>query len=109
MMDNLEQNIREIVKEVIVSMNLNSTPISVSGNKAGVFSNINEAIDASEKAFKEFIQIPLDIRKNIIENIRKVSLDNIVEMSRMAIEETGLGRCDCQYEFELDTDFGLRQ
>ncbi len=92
MMDNLEQNIREIVKEVIVSMNLNSTPISVSGNKAGVFSNINEAIDASEKAFKEFIQIPLDIRKNIIENIRKVSLDNIVEMSRMAIEETGLGR-----------------
>jgi propionaldehyde dehydrogenase len=90
-MENLEQNIRQLVSEVLKEMEINSVKSSVDG-KIGVFSNINDAINAADAAFKEFIQLPLDTRTQIVDNIRKVSLEQNEVMSRMAHEETGLGR-----------------
>jgi|WetSurMetagenome_2_1015567.scaffolds.fasta_scaffold49573_4 acyl-CoA reductase-like NAD-dependent aldehyde dehydrogenase len=91
-MDHLEKNIRQLVQEVIRDMNL--SPAKKGGNpeKAGVFSNINEAIRASRLAFAEFNKLTLETRKNIIANIRKTALANNEMISRMAHEETGLGR-----------------
>lgn len=90
-MDNLEQNIRQLVSDVLKDMNL--TPKSKpEGEKTGVFSNINDAVAASKKAFKEYIELPLETRTKIIDNIRKVSLEQNEIMSKMAHEETGYGR-----------------
>jgi len=90
-MENLEQNIRQIVEEVVAKMNL--TPQSVDGNnKLGVFTDVNTAVDAAEKAFKELGNLTLEKRKKIIENIRKISWDNRITLSKMAQEETGMGR-----------------
>ncbi len=90
-MDNLEQNIRQLVSEVIKEMTLKTTVTSNSG-QIGVFADINDAINASEIAFREYIQLPLDTRIKIIENIRKVSHEHNHSMSKMAVEETGYGR-----------------
>lgn len=90
-MDNLEQNIRQLVEEVVKGMNLNN-PKEEPGKNIGVFSNINNAISAAEMAFIELSKLTLETRKDIIANIRKVCLANKTVMSKMAHEETGLGR-----------------
>jgi acyl-CoA reductase-like NAD-dependent aldehyde dehydrogenase len=90
-MDNLEESVRQIVEEVIKGMDLNA-PVDDGAKNIGVFSNINNAIDAAEMAFKEFGKISLETRKNIITNIRKICLANKEIISKMAQEETGLGR-----------------
>lgn len=90
-MDSLEQNIRQLVSEVLKEMEIGKIQPTSTG-KVGVFQNIEEAINAADKAFKVYIQLPLDVRNQIIENIRRVCLAHNEAMSRMAHEETGLGR-----------------
>jgi len=90
-MENTEENIRHIVSEVLKGMDLNPVKTNETG-KIGVFTDINDAINAADIAFKEYIQLPLDTRIKIIENIRKVSLENNEIMSKMAHEETTFGR-----------------
>lgn len=90
-MDNLEQNIRLLVQEVVKSMNLNAP--KEEGNKGvGIFSNLNNAVNAADHAFNEFRQLTLETRYKIIENVRKISLENNEALARMAHEETGMGR-----------------
>ncbi len=90
-MDNLEQNIRQLVSDVLKDMNLTSETAPQTG-KLGVFTSINDAINAASNAFKEYIELPLDTRIKIIDNIRKVSHENNKIISKMAHEETGYGR-----------------
>ena len=90
-MDNLEQNIRQLVSDVLKDMNLTSEKALQTG-KLGVFTSINDAINAASNAFKEYIELPLDTRIKIIDNIRKVSHENNKIISKMAHEETGYGR-----------------
>ena len=90
-MDNLEESVRQIVEEVIKNMDI-SIPKDNDVKNTGVFTDINNAIDAAELAFKEFGKITLETRKNIISNIRKITLANTEVISKMAQEETGLGR-----------------
>lgn len=90
-MDSLEQNIRQLVSEVLKEMEIGKIQPTSTG-KVGVFQNIEEAINAADEAFKVYIQLPLDVRNQIIENIRRVCLAHNEAMSRMAHEETGLGR-----------------
>ncbi|MDX9848281.1 MAG: aldehyde dehydrogenase EutE [Tenuifilaceae bacterium] len=90
-MDNLEQNIRQLVSQVLKEMDI-ATPKPSTTGRIGVFSSIEDAISAADKAFREYIQLPLDTRSKIIENIRKVSLAHNETISSMAHEETGLGR-----------------
>ncbi|MEI7500286.1 MAG: aldehyde dehydrogenase family protein [Bacteroidota bacterium] len=91
-MDNLEKNIRRLVQEVINDMNLYPAKEDVRSGNAGVFADINEAIHAAGLAFIELNRLSLETRKNIIANIRKTALANNEIISRMAHEETGLGR-----------------
>lgn len=92
-MDNLEQTIREIVKQVLNEVNSISTS-EYSSNGNGVFNDINSAIDAAEIAQREWIKISLEERENIIRNIREVVLKNNEILSKMAVEETGYGRVE---------------
>ncbi|MCX6266561.1 MAG: aldehyde dehydrogenase family protein, partial [Bacteroidetes bacterium] len=92
MMDNLEKDIRQLVQEVIHDMNLFPATKLVAPENAGVFSDINDAIHAGGLAFRELNKLTLETRRNIIANIRKMSLENIDILSRMAHEETGMGR-----------------
>jgi propionaldehyde dehydrogenase len=90
-MDNLEESVRQIIEEVINSMDLN-LPEDDGVKNIGVFSDINSAIDAAELAFREFGKLSLETRNNCIANIRKICLTNVEIMSKMAQEETGMGR-----------------
>ena len=91
-MDNLEQNIRQLVQEVVKSMNLNPAVNDAGDKSTGVFSSLDHAVMAADLAYNEFNKLTLETRKVIIDNIRKVSLANKEVLSKMAHEETGMGR-----------------
>jgi len=90
-MDHLEENIRQLVREALQDIKLNVDKASTT-DKVGVFSTIDQAVLAAEVAFHELAKLTLETRKDIIANIRKASTDNIVLLSKMASDETGMGR-----------------
>lgn len=90
-MENLEQNIRQLVEEVVKSMM--QSPAKESGDKGtGIFSNLNNAVIAADLAFKKLSELTLEVRKKIIQNMRDISLANNETLAKMASEETGFGR-----------------
>lgn len=90
-MDHLEENIRQLVREALKDLKLNADQETKS-DKPGIFTNMNQAVDAAQMAFHELKKLSLETRKDIIENIRKISKDNVVLLSKMATDETGMGR-----------------
>lgn len=58
----------------------------------GCFDDIESAIIAAEKAYWEYKSIPVEQRKRIITAIRDICRENVVEISRMGVDETGMGR-----------------
>ena len=105
-MDNLEKNIRQLVQDVIRDMNLYPPKEEAGLKKAGVFTDIGEAIHAASLAFGELNKLTLEIRKKIIANIRKTALANNEIISRMAHEETGLGRWEDKV---IKNELGIRK
>jgi propionaldehyde dehydrogenase len=90
-MDNLENTIRQLVQEAMKGMAL--TPGSNEpGAAMGVFTDINGAVIAAEKAFIELSSLTLETRKQLIANMRKAALEHRETISKMASEETGFGR-----------------
>ncbi len=89
-MDHLEENIRQLVREALQDLKLNRD--ETDPTKMGVFHSIDQAVQAAEVAFHKLSKLSLETRKDIIANIRKVSKENIIRLSKMASDETGMGR-----------------
>lgn len=64
----------------------------------GLFSTIESAIEAAERAFHQLHQLTLDHRKEMIRQIRKVVMSNLEFLSKMAVEETTFGRVEDKIE-----------
>ena len=82
-----EQVVQDIVKEVVAKLQISS---DASTNK-GVFEDMNEAIEAAEKAQKIIGKMSIDQREQIISNIRKKTVENAEILAEMAVQETGMG------------------
>ncbi|MFT5872046.1 MAG: acyl-CoA reductase-like NAD-dependent aldehyde dehydrogenase [Clostridium sp.] len=60
---------------------------------SGVFDDIDEAVDAADRAQKNFVKnFNVEARERFISAIRKVVLENKKTLGRMVFEETKLGR-----------------
>ena len=79
--------VQDIVQEVVAKMQIAA---DVSGNR-GVFSDMNEAIEAAKKSQKIVARMSLDHREKVISNIRKKILENAEILARMGVQETGMG------------------
>ena len=82
-----EKMVQDIVQEVVAKMQISS---DVAGKK-GVFSDMNEAIEASKKTQKIVARMSMDQREAIISNIRQKIRENAEILARMRVEETGMG------------------
>ena len=82
-----EKMVQDIVQEVVAKMQISS---DMSGKK-GVFSDMNEAIEASKKAQKIVARMSMDQREAIISKIRQKIKENAEILARMGVEETGVG------------------
>lgn len=101
-MDISETEVKVIVERILKQIQNNQEivqqePEVQQGNK-GLFSSIESAIDAAEKAFYQLHQLTLDHRKEMIRQIRKIIISNQDYLSKMAVEETGFGRVEDKIE-----------
>ncbi len=60
--------------------------------KNGMFEEMDHAVQAARDAYDQMHQQPVHVRQRAIENMRRWTLQNLEEMAKRAVEETGLGR-----------------
>ncbi len=67
----------------------------------GIFPSIDAAVGAAWDAYQQYRDMGLDRRKEIVESIRAAMRRHVHDLSRMAWEETGLGRYEDKVEKNL--------
>ncbi|MFP6576787.1 MAG: aldehyde dehydrogenase family protein, partial [Pirellulaceae bacterium] len=90
-----ESMIRNVVAQVLAEV---GPAPAVNGSQQtlrhGVFDCANEAVAAARTAFEQLSERTIDDRKRIIEHIRRISIEQAVELGTMEMEETKIGRLD---------------
>ena len=98
-----EQLVRSVVEEVLTQLRSSpgagslAAPRRSSGQR-GVFADVNEAVSAAREAFDQLSGRTIEDRKRIIDHVRRISIDQRVELGTMEMEETKIGRLDHKIE-----------
>ncbi len=91
----IESIVEEVVGE-LASRGLTSpsalAPAAFDGR--GIVADIDAAVRGAERSFAEYEATPLERRREIVEAMRRAALENTERLSRLAVEETGLGRVE---------------
>jgi aldehyde dehydrogenase len=91
-----ETLIRNVVEEVLSRMgNGRSSPIAKRrgfDGCYGIFTCVDEAVAAATDAFHKLSERTLEDRKRAIDHIRRISIDQCIELGTMEMEETKIGR-----------------
>lgn len=108
-MDLNEEQIRTIVRAVVKKLTrdtpsppsspASSLPQIAPGN--GVFEQMEAAIAAAEAAQKKLMELSLSKRGEIIEAMRQAGRDNAEMVSRLAVQETGMGKVEDKIQKNL--------
>jgi propionaldehyde dehydrogenase len=79
-----------LVKEIMTKLQ-HSSPANITARGTGIFSNMNDAVEACWRAQKEFVKLSLGDRKRIIDAVRIVAVENAEALSEQVVEETKMG------------------
>ncbi len=99
-----EELIRSVVKQVLAEIEKPQAAAHHAGNgrtfegRNGVFDCVDNAVDAATQAFDQLSEHGLEVRKRIIDHIRRISIDQCVELGTMEMEETKIGRLEHKIE-----------
>ncbi len=100
-----EAVIRNVVQQVITQLDGSAAMAPVAcgyQGRFGMFTNVDQAVAAAGEAFEQLSRRTIEDRKRIIEHIRRISIDQCVELGTMEMEETGIGRLQHKIE-KLET------
>ncbi|MEM1070804.1 MAG: aldehyde dehydrogenase family protein [Planctomycetota bacterium] len=75
-----------------------SSTASAPAGRFGIFHDVDAAVRAARAAFEQFRQCTLEQRKQVIDIIRRISIDNCEELGLMEMEETQIGRLEHKIE-----------
>jgi acyl-CoA reductase-like NAD-dependent aldehyde dehydrogenase len=67
-------------------------PVVAQDAGLGIFTTVNDAVNAATVAQKEFVALKLEHRARILEAMRQSMRENGTALAKAAFEETGLGR-----------------
>jgi len=95
-----ENLIRSVVEQVLNEVRNKQTSPAVSTahgasnamGRYGLFTNVDDAVRSARTAFEQLRERSSADRRRIIAHIRRISLDNCVELGTMEMEETKVGR-----------------
>ncbi|MFM7073380.1 MAG: aldehyde dehydrogenase family protein [Planctomycetota bacterium] len=94
-----EDLIRNVVAQVLAQVG--RAPV-VAGprftGRHGVFTCVDEAVAAARDAFEQLSERTIEDRKGIIQIIRRLAIDNCVELGTMEMHETKIGRLQHKIE-----------
>lgn len=82
-----EQLVQNVVREVVARMQISAPARGMHG----VFSDMEEAIEAARTAQQTVRLLPMDQREKIVGAIRRKTRENAEILARMAVNETGMG------------------
>ena len=90
-----ETLVRSVVQEVLAQLK-GVAPASGNGRsfdrRFGVFTCVDEAVAAATRAFEQLSERTIEDRKRIINHIRRISIDQCVELGTAEMNETKIGR-----------------
>ena len=90
-----ETLIRNVVQQVIARLGAAGAAVPASNGRLGhygLFTNVDAAVAAAREAFERLSAMTLDDRRRIIDHIRRISIEQCVELGTMEMEETKIGR-----------------
>jgi aldehyde dehydrogenase len=91
-----ETLIRSVVEEVLSKMGNGKAPEMPKRRgfegRYGIFTCVDEAVAAATDAFHKLSERTLEERKRAIDHIRRISIEQCVELGTMEMEETKIGR-----------------
>ncbi len=94
-----ENLIRSVVAQVLAEVGNAPTVTGKSfTGRHGVFTCADEAVTAAREAFEQLSERTMEDRKKIISIIRRISIDQCVELGTMEMNETGIGRLEHKIE-----------
>jgi aldehyde dehydrogenase len=91
-----EQLIRNVVTQVLAEVG-RTAPVNHAGRTSqtgrhGVFHDVNDAVAAASDAFEQLSRRTVEDRRRIIGHIRRISIEQSVELGTMEMNETKIGR-----------------
>ena len=94
-----ESEIRKIVENVIKGVSTDSgkkwTSTEYMGRRLiGIYSDMNEAIDAAEKGYRAVRAMTVEQREKIITEIRRLTVAEAQTMAEIGVAETGMGKVE---------------
>lgn len=94
-----EAEIRQVVSQVLNSVQAAPTTsydsTQYNGRKfIGIFEDMNDAIDAAQKAYKAVRAMSVEEREKLITEIRRLTRAEAQIMAEIGVSETGMGRVD---------------
>jgi len=103
-----ETLIRNVVQQVINRLGTNGTapaPATATAPAAGgsqgrfgLFTSVDEAVAAANEAFDQLSRRTIEDRRRVIDHIRRISIEQCVELGTMEMEETQIGRLEHKIE-----------
>src|SRR3954471_18935028 len=98
-----ESIIRSVVAQVLAEVKRGGTNGAPVGSKSfagrnGVFTCPDEAVKAARDAFEQLQERTIEDRRRVIEHIRRISIEQCVELGTMEMHETKIGRLEHKIE-----------
>ncbi len=87
-----EKQISEIIKNVLASAGAENSIVEDARSYKGVFDSMAEALEAVNKAYKQYRSYTVEQREQMIAKIRELTLNEAEEMAKLGVAETGMGR-----------------
>ncbi len=95
MMNVDESLVRNVVGQVLSRLGGNGAPASGGyQGRFGLFTDVDQAVAAAREAFDRLSRHTLEDRKKIVSHIRRICIDQRVELGTMEMEETKIGRLE---------------
>ena len=87
--------VTQVIKEVRSSGQLNGGDATSNFNgRFGIFDEADQAVAAARQAFEQLRTRPISDRKKAIDHIRRISIDQSVELGTLEMNETKIGRLE---------------
>jgi aldehyde dehydrogenase len=95
-----EALIRTVVQQVLseVTRGAHASGGPRFAGRHGIFTCVNEAVAAARDAQQQLLERTLEDRRRIISHIRRISIDQCVELGTMEMNETKVGRLEHKIE-----------
>jgi aldehyde dehydrogenase len=102
-----EAVVRNVVQEVLRRLGADGSPAApvpkappkpTHVGRFGLFTDPDEAVAAARDAFEQLSRRTIEDRRRVISHIRRVAIDQCVELGTMEMEETRIGRLEHKIE-----------